>query len=139
MFYLTIFQTHKQAFSFWWTSNHFDVSETKMMLFNYLIVSTSMSFNTSKTQRNAVNAFINGMLKKVLMVKLKPGFVFYWPYERLHDPFPFFDSMEIETLQFLFLTKDKMIGANDQKITINFLPNFLFDSIMLVKSIFHSF
>jgi hypothetical protein len=60
------------------------------------------------------------------------------PYERLHDPFPFFDSVKIETLQFLFLAEYKMICANDQKITIHFLSNFLFDSIMLLKSIFQN-
>ena len=43
-----------------------------------------------------------------------------------HDPFSFFDSSKRQTLQPFFLAKYQMIGANHQKITFQFLVDFVF-------------
>ena len=43
-----------------------------------------------------------------------------------HDPFSFCDSSKRQTLQPFFLAKYQMIGANHQKITFQFLVDFVF-------------
>ena len=80
--YLSIFQSQKEAFTFRWTADDFDV-----------------------------------------------------PDQGFHYPLSFFSPFKIEALQPLLLAKDKMVGADDKQVAVDFLVDLLLDAVVHVRRI----
>ncbi len=85
----------------------------------YLNMKINISINCFWSQKSLINC-----LKNLV------------PDQRLHYPFTLFDSMKIQALQFLFLAKNQVIGANNKKVTLNLLKHSTYldiNNLFLVK------